>query len=536
MDRLSSVQGLRRDTITSLDSLSALLGDVRQHLFTVTERTQALITLQDAPSEGVSHIPELASGLAGALRHWSGSMSGGPSRTHLRETRAHLAGLTRIRIFFQFLATITSIQISRSRSGQLSAFVGALRGVSAQIETELAELQGSLDEFDRSFDTILAVARDGADHLEPAARKLTEILAPIAAAQTQMTERRRQITAQAQELTARIEMIVGRLVNIFQFSDSAAQRLEHVETILEAGQGQAAFDLLATAQLQALRADAAEILTMLDDSFHTIEGLGGSFVAALAAQRAQVAQLLSAQDRAFAQLNEVLGTVLPTLQGIIARSTGFEGQIETLHQRLEKLAGIGQTIGLAGVNSHLEAARAEVGQKELTYIAMSVKETAQLALQTFSKTAHSLDALRDSFDTSEFSVLQEGMTRLETNLGQIAASLDAARARQSSLTHLEDETRSETADLAKLAVSGRQKTGGLAQTILRLEALEAMLREGLPAQPDMQMLGDIDRIYTMDREREVHAEVLGLPLGALSPGAAPMQAMAAQDTLDSILF
>ena len=358
--------------IASLDALSSLLVDVRGHLLTVNDRTGALISAQQEPVPGVIHIPELAGDLARAMRHWSASMANGTSRTLLRETRMLLNGLTRIRIFFQFLATITSIQISRSRSGQLSAFVGALRGVSAQIETELAQAQGGLDAFDQSFEAILAVAREGADHLDPAARRLTEILAPIVAGQAQMTARRNRVTAQAQELSGRIEQVVARLVSTFQFSDSAAQRLEHVETILARaaarppGPERAAFERLAAAQLQGLERDTGDVLALLEDSFHTIEGLGGGFVAELAAQRAEVEPLLAAQDRAFGQLNEALAAVMPMLQGIIARSAGFEGQIDLLHQRLDNLAGIGQTIGLAGVNSHLEAARAEVGQKELT--------------------------------------------------------------------------------------------------------------------------------------------------------------------------
>lgn len=542
MDRLSSVQSVRRDMIASLDALSALLGDVRGHLMTVNDRTSALVAAQQEPIEGVTHIPELASDLSRAMRHWSGSMTNGTSRMLLRETRTLLNGLTRIRIFFQFLATITSIQISRSRSGQLSAFVGALRGVSAQIETELAQAQSGLDAFEQSFESILVVANEGADHLDPAARRLTEILAPIVAGQAQMTTRRQRVTVQAQELSGRIEQVIARLVSTFQFSDSAAQRLEHVETILaravsrDPGPERAAFERLASAQLQALERDTHDILTLLDESFQTIEGLGGGFVAELAAQRAEVEPLLAAQDRAFGQLNEALGTVMPTLQGIIARSAGFEGQIDLLHERLDNLSGIGQTIGLAGVNSHLEAARAEVGQKELTYIAMSVKETAQQALKTFADTGRTLDKLRTSFDTGEFSALQDGMNRLKGDLGQIAEGLETARARQALLSKLEDETRTETTALARLAVSGRQMTSGLVQTILRIEALGALLREGLAATPDLSCLAEIAPIYTMDREREVHAEVLGLPPESAGFGVMDMSATAAQDTLDSILF
>ncbi|KQB12053.1 hypothetical protein H9N28_11390 [Rhodobacter capsulatus] len=542
MDRQSSVHAVRRDMIASLDALSSLLGDVRGHLLTVNDRTGALITAQQEPVPGVTHIPELAGDLAKAMRHWSASMANGTSRMLLRETRTLLNGLTRIRIFFQFLATITSIQISRSRSGQLSAFVGALRGVSAQIETELAQAQSGLDAFEQSFEAILAVAREGADHLDPAARRLTEILAPIVAGQAQMTGRRHRVTAQAQELSGRIEQVIARLVGTFQFSDSAAQRLEHVETILARagarppGPERAAFERLAAAQLQGLERDTGDVLVLLEDSFQTIEGLGGGFVAELAAQRAEVEPLLAAQDRAFGQLNEALGTVMPMLQGIIARSAGFEGQIDLLHQRLDNLAGIGQTIGLAGVNSHLEAARAEVGQKELTYIAMSVKETAQQALKTFADTGRTLDRLRKSFDTGEFSALQDGMNRLEGDLGQIATGLEQARARQGLLSRLEDETRTETAALARLAISGRQMTSALVQTILRIEALGALLREGLGATPDLSCLDEISPIYTMDREREIHAEVMGLPFDAAGFGAADLASAAAQDTLDSILF
>lgn len=542
MDRLTSVQSVRRDMIASLDTLSSLLVDVRGHLLAVNDRTGALVAAQQEPIAGITHIPELASDLAGAMRHWSGSMTNGTSRALLRETRALLTGLTRIRIFFQFLATITSIQISRSRSGQLSAFVGALRGVSTQIETELAQAQDGLDAFEQSFDSILTVAREGADHLDPAARQLTGILAPIVTGQAQMAARRQRVTAQAQALSGRIEQVVARLVGTFQFSDSAAQRLEHVETILAraataaGAPHQAAFERLAAAQLQALERDTTDILTLLEDSFQTIEGLGGGFVAELATQRAEVEPLLAAQDRAFGQLNSALGTVMPTLQGIIARSAGFEAQIDLLHERLENLSSIGQTIGLAGVNSHLEAARAEVGQKELTYIAMSVKETAQLALKTFADTARTLERLRASFDTGEFSALQDGMNQLEGDLKQIAEGLDQARTRQALLSRLEDETRTETAALSRLAVSGRQMTSGLVQTILRIEALGALLREGLAATPDLSCLAEIAPIYTMDREREIHAEVLGLPPELAGFGAADLAAAAPQESLDSILF
>lgn len=534
MNRLSSVGSVRRDMITVMQDLSSVLGTARQHLLAMTAQTDALIGLQDQPRFAVAHIPDLASDLAQALHDWSASIDSGASRQHLRATRVQLNSLTRIRMFFQFLATITSIQISRDRSGQLTAFVGELRAVSRQIETELAELQTSLDLFDRSFDEIIAVARSGAEHLEPAARELSAILAPIIASERQMTERSGRITAQARDLSRRVEGVIGGMVGTFQFSDSAAQRLEHAETILERADMDPAFGVLAATQLRAMAEDATLVRGDLEDSLDTIGGLGGSFVAELSAQRGEVERLLSAQEAAFDRLKTVLGKVMPTLQAIITRSAGFDGEIDLLRERLQKLSRIGQTIGLAGVNSHLEAARAEVGQKELTYIAMSVKETAQLALQTFTDTGKSLDALRTSFDTSAYAQLQERMSQLETHLGTLGTGLEQAQGRQLELTQLVDGTRVETAALSELAKAGRQKTAGLARTIAEIEALSRALDADCPATPDLRGLAQIEPIYTMDREREVHAGLVGTPWNGATQAAAAV--IEVQDSLDSILF
>ena len=526
MDWLSSVGQLRREMVALLADLATVLGTTRAHLVTLDTQSADLITAQGQASAGVEHIPALATGLARALGHWTTRMDQASTRASIRDTRMLLGELSRIRVFFQFLSTITSIQVARDRSDQLTAFVEDLRAMPVRIEAELSQVQANVGEFDRSFEAILGVARSGSNDLAAAADLLTDQLAPISAAERQMAEGRRQITGLARQVSGRTQTAVGQLVRAFQFSDSAAQRLEHVEAILAAGPGNPAFALLAAAQILALAEDAGEILAVLDSSFRSIEDIGGGFLSALASQRAASAKLLAQQDQAAARAQSVLGELAPVLTHIVSHAEGFESRIGTIRTRLRTLEGIGQTVNLAAVNAYIKAARATTGRQELTYIAMSVKEHANLALRTLAETARGLDQLRTSLDAAEYGEMRQAMADLEGNLGALAEGLAQSRLQQEAMAALEDGIRRETLLLAELAEGGRAKTAGVARLIERIAALGVAIRAELPASADTRALAELESLYTMAREREVHAALTGV---------APAEE-AAQDSLDDILF
>lgn len=522
----SSIRALRSDTVHCLGALSETLSGLQGVLTKVCDQMRELISAQEQSVGKVEQFTDILQTSAHAMEDWDRRLHDSALGLLVGAIEGDLGGLGRTRLFFQFLATITAIQVAREKSVELSSFVEEMRGMSARIETDLVKAQTGVSLFRSVFDGIARDTSDGARRLIAAATDLAAIVGPLSELERSVSKSARQAADQAQRTVEIAETIIGRLVRAFQFSDSAAQRLDHVDAILSCGQQSPGHGLLAAAQISALAEDARDTHEQLEQAWAMVGALRGAVPARFEENQDLTRHLLSEQIKISHVFLRIMEAVSPGLERIDRECQAFDERVDEVLGHLKSLDDVGQAISLAAVNARVKAARATVAREELGYIAQAVNESAANAVATISVAAQGLGRLRQQMDALDYRNMRARTAELSRLLADMQQRLASADAREQRLAGLDAKLGSALEDLVQLEAVGQERLAEFDAVTTRLAMLAQTLRAAQPPVADLAGLDALQSLYTMTREREVHATLTGAMLTSADEP---------QD-LDSVLF
>lgn len=525
MDMGARVAALRSEMVGGMASLSERLGTMQQLLSAVTSDMRQVVTIQQMQGGKIGRFSLLLGQIVGIMQDWEARLNDPSRRLLLDGISGDLAGLSRIRLFFNFLATITAIQITREKSVELDSFVEDLKSMPQKIEVELARAQTGVENFRKAQAAMAHETATGATVLARAETALAEVSQSLLTTEQSAEAASADAARLAQRAIESADAAVVRLVKAFQFSDSAAQRLEHVETILAAAAPGSCHPALAAAQLQALSEDLSETVRELDDSLGTIAHIGRLVLDGFAPSQERMRQMLGAQSRIQGLFTQATETARPAMQRISAQCEGLSVEIDTVLQRLSALDDIGQAISLAAVNARVKAAHAALAKQELGYIAMAVNESAGQAVETIKVAVRGMDKLREQLDALDYPGMAAKLAELTEVVDTIQATLSSAQSRQQEMTAVEHSIGSTMDQLDSVALASRDRLTALPDLAARMARTASEIR-GQAGRVDAGMLAGLIPIYTMAREREVHARLTGAELAAET----------LTEDLDSILF
>lgn len=302
---------------------------------------------------------------------------------------------------------------------------------------------------------------------------------------------------------------LGALIGLMQFSDAFAQRLAHVWAILEDAETSKYGGIqIAKAQLSAMITDAADVRAAVTEALNRFAvscdtalnelsaGLSGDTKTEILAQmdKLQFAERLG---------GNVADTMRMSEQEIIAASNSIGAVGESLDEFRDLVA----LMRRSSYNVAIKASKHGDRQGPLAFLATIVANGSAETGRTILKMSDTLDGQRERLQEQVFSDLKGA-------IGEFTASLEecaAIHAQVSAVdTHLEtagDAARRLTADIEAAM-----------DIMVRLTPIEDGLRHLLEQLNTIQLeqpKGDachwIYAIYTMDREREVHATVFSVP-------------------------
>lgn len=502
------IDALRDDYIARMGALQPALTGSHALLLRLADLAGTLslqARRQDAMIVGSGPLDDLAQ----ALRAWSAEPAAQSTQRMLRDTGLALDDLSRIRIFFRFLATITAVQAARLDSDDLSGFLGDLQALPRRIEAELAQVRGNLADLSRSFTAAVETAGSGGVETGQSAAALGRAAVTLESLRQATVEGRLTVLRQATRVTDQSRAALGDLVRALQFSDAAAQRLDHVAAILGDGAGDRDSATLAGAQLVALGDDAADVVGQLDAAFRRIGTLGDALVAELTDQKTRTSTLLTGQDRAAEAAARELAATAPVLQAVLQHCEGFDRHIDRIRSGLSSLEDIGNAVGMAAVNAYIKASRAETARSELAFIAVSVRENAARAMEAITAACATLDRLGATIFAPEYAAMREAIKAAAAWPARVEVAFRAERARHAADSGTEKELQSCTADLARHGASGLEGMGALRLLARMTTRIGRDLQRMGGGASDPTRLSRFEPLYTMAREREVHARVTG---------------------------
>jgi hypothetical protein len=436
------------------------------------------------------------------------------------------------------VAALTQITAQSLAAFGLNDYVAGLRSLNGALADDAEALNDGVESLSRARSRAKAAMARASSGLAQAIVELERAQpAPneIAAA---MAATRRNIADAEASMSDAIARETTALIAAIQFSDSMAQRLEHIETMLGMTQGrEAAVGSLAAAQLRALHADACKTCDAADAALQRIalaatrandafrgDGGEGSADAIMRRRRAGLQKALACDAELAPALSE-------------AQQAAAEIR-DRLSEALSRFANLGRSaaeINLSAINATLLTARSGTAKAPLGVLSEAVREGAR-ACATRSKDCNAaLAALSEGLDEGRLVAVQTSMNGFHAAVRACEADLAEAEQAASQLALMRDAA-SDAADALGAAVGvARRALAQVPPVLGEAAAFGAELDGGSTEGVD---LSDIDAIYTMDRERDVHAGVVGviaMARPAVAP-AAPAPADVGDVSLDSILF
>ncbi len=520
------MRDLRAEMIGAMAALSDALGTKQRLMAELVEVMRQVIAIQEMQGGKIGRFNALLAGIVAIMTDWERRLNDPSRRLLLDGLTGDLAGLGRIRLFFNFLATITAIQITREKSLELSSFVDDLRSMPQKIEVELARAQSGVETFRKAQEAMARDAANGAQVLARAEGELSGVAQSLVATEVAAEAASAEAARLAHRAMESAEAAVLRLVRAFQFSDSGAQRLEHVEAILAAAGPGSAHAALASAQLQALADDLSDTTRELEESLGTIAHIGRLVLEGFGPSHQQMREMLAAQSRIQGLFAAATETARPAMERISDQCESLSREIAEVLVRLEALDDIGQAISLAAVNARVKAAHAAHAKQELGYIAMAVNESAGQAVGTIAIAVKGMAQLRAQLDALDYPGMAAKLAELTQVVDAIQGTLSAADAREAEMAQVEGAISRTLDALDAVTLATRDKLTALPALAARMAEAAREIGKGAILRGDAQALSAFVPLYTMAREREVHARFTG--------EAVPEEEVAAD--LDSILF
>lgn len=312
---------------------------------------------------------------------------------------------------------------------------------------------------------------------------------------------------------------LGALIGLMQFSDAFAQRLAHVWAILEDAETCSIGGIqIAKAQLSAMVTDAAEVRAAVTDALNRFAascdtalndlsvGLSGDTKAEILAQmdKLQFAQRLG---------GSVSDTMRQSEQQVIAASNS----IIAVGEGLDEFHDLVALMRRSSYNVAIKASKHGDRQGPLAFLATIVANGSAETGRTILKMSDTLDGQKERLQEQVFADLKGAIEGFTASLEECEAIHTQVSAVDTHLETAGDAARRLTADIeAAMDILVRMTPieDGLQHLLERLSTIEL-------EQPQDDVCHWIYGIYTMDREREVHAagfsvpEERGVQVGAL---------------------
>ncbi|MGY6634401.1 MAG: hypothetical protein ACXIU8_11755 [Alkalilacustris sp.] len=532
------VAAARQHCITAFAAVAERLSGVHGDAMALTTQAGALRAMLEQSDLGTDPLADVRAALAGLRTAMDRASANDCDGMPLMQAGSALSAIQTEARRLSAISSLTLIAAQSLGAAGLRDYVEGLRKLKDRLGDDATKLQQGLGSVIGSRQRVaaaIALANGALDRaaIDLAADEGDGAADAAQAALTAVTDLERTLhTATGRETKA--------LIAAIQFSDSMAQRLEHVETILGMAAGrEEAVAALVVAQLAAIAEDARAVCATADSALVRLARTAGDTRVALQAQTegSGVALLLRRQRDSIGRVVACEETLGPALLEAAGAAGEIEGALTEALRRFEALGGSADRITLSAINATLLSARTGSAKGPLAVLAEAVREGAQVCTQRADICRGAMAVLADSLDAQAFAAFGTAMEGFRTAVTACTAQLDAAEAAERGLGAIRMEVSAAADSLAAAAADARRALAAIGP---QLAALADAGTGPAAGSVDPEQLRSILGIYTMDREREVHAalcnEPVSVPAGRPGPASEPAAGTGEDDPLAAILF
>ncbi len=506
-------------------------------------KLSSLLAAQEIDGDPVAPVARAARDLGAALA------GGGADRASaFADLERAVAALDQIEREVRELGAIASITVvtagSLGASG-LDVYVVDLRRLIGALSAECGELSRAIEGVGSALGSADEAGRRAARALRSAGASIEAGKARREAIRNEAAKLLRGLSAAARSYSEAVSRETSSLVAAIQFSDSLAQRVEHVTTMIDrAGGRETEVRALVAAQLDALAADARASAAGADRSMARLasEGVHVRDVFGAKEDEGAASAALRFRQSDLRKIAAQRGAAAEAAR--IAADSG--ARVRTLlSEAKERFAGLTRSsagINLSAINAMLLTARSGASRAALGVLSDAVRECAQECAARGEECSEALRRLSDSAAPERGAAIVETSSAFSSALQDTEGRLREAEAALAEFDGMKSAAAEASGRLLPSVRGARDALGEVAAAAVGLADIARELRAALPdIRPKADRLEDLFDLYTMEREREVHLAVVGggAPQRRDPPPApkpAADAAAAAEDALADILF
>lgn len=526
----TGLSGLRRESQGPFELLTAVLGKVHQTLVGIGGDFGRLTKLVDevGTARGVScALRTTCMSLADHLATAHSAISS-PELAHaLKDGLAAVESLQRECRQLSAIASMTRVTGHSVNIDAIEDYIVTLRGMIQRLATTTLAVQDGLGSMDIAVKQAAGQLGDAANCARMAIDGREDGEAPpemdgIGGTVLQLSERLRASTLSN----------TGVLMNGIQFSDAFAQRLEHIEVILNAVEAEPLAAALAAAQITALVDDSLEMLSHTRGALEQLGAVGQSAADSLAGDMgAQAAQMLDVWRTELADAHQIERLVGPALTAAMSAVGNIDTAITTARQNFETLSATALDVSLATVNAGLLAMRSGAAKAAMDVLSTTVRESAHACSELNSRCRTRFATIDNHTQNADFSQLTAQAEKLSALIAKADKDLELASEMFARLESMQNTAGQSAVALQKAVQEGLMVLDGLPGLISATASHAPKVASTIMPPNGAEVLQRFDSLYTMVREREIHASLVG----TASPADADVGAAEPQ-SMDDIFF
>lgn len=488
--------------------LSAQLADVQTAVLALLDLFGALSKQLDAQSSEDDPV----TGAEEAARTLIEALTADADEEYLRSlalTRETLEEFSREARSLRAYASLTRLTAASLHVEGLEDYVVEVNQIAEDINEHAKAVSNCVDVIGRERGPAINAQQVAEKDL----RAMLENLAPARTIQLCLVDEE---FAFRSDLAGRVEWLskgglteISSLISIVQFADQFAQRLEHIETILQSDAAREPVTVLAAAQEAALVADAEEICSA---AVAALDRLGSI---------ADRSNLITGEDIAASPLGRLLQTHRSTLDCVqrcndstatsLAAAALAAGQIvsaiDGAKQKFASLRISAENVGIAALNALLLPGRTGQARLPLGVLATAVQSSSTAFRDKTAIASETMTRLSDGFGPDTIASLKEGLAGFDASVRLCSTRIETADETARAIGELLSQI-SHAIETVKNAVLDSRAV--MHNVLLALHTLRDSSVHKPCGTIDPLPLEPFLAIYTMKREREVHAAVTGI--------------------------
>jgi len=450
--------------------------------------------------------------------------------TSLTRARTALEILLREARRLAVVATQTRVTAESLRVGTLAEYIEGLHRLRQTLRQDATGLAEGLEAVVAAHRRLGRATQHASEALDRARRDLSTEAGVVAA--LEVKDARAAVVTLEDALRIATGSETRGLIEAIQFCDAMSQRLQHVEAMLGAARGrERAVAALAAAQLRALAEDAEAVCGAADGSLARLASVAGEARSTLLAQAGDggLARLLRQQRDSIDLAAACESTLSPALAEAAAAAVEIEERLQEAVRLFANLGTSATMINLSAINATLLLSQSASVRAPLAVLAGSVRESAHNCACGSDMCRRAMETLSCGLDPSAFADFDTALVGYREAVADCTAQVTAAEAAERRLAQI----RAAVAGAAEsLVATAGQARDALAAVVPELTALSAIVAHDGEAPVDAGALRDLAGLYTMQRERDVHAVLCGEAVA----GPEATQPADADDLLAGILF